>query len=276
MGEQLHFFDQSAVEHRLSYGLKRRSQEVVFLVGAGLSAPTKLGASGVIGADGLIELIRAEFVDDSRQLVEFDNATKLGGGKKYQAAFLFLQGRLGQQTANEIVRKAVLAARLPQAEHLRPSSDTRISKDDELRLLEFDGKWSLNPGTAAIGQLITHYSEIFGRALLTTNFDPLVEIAIRYAGGQYFKTFLHADGNISQTEGPSCHVVHLHGYWYGSDTLHTNRQLQQSRPHLKASLASLLRNKLVVICGYGGWDDVFTDALMDTVCDDSASPEVLG
>jgi hypothetical protein len=186
-----------------------------------------------------------------------------------------LQGRLGQPIANEVVRKAVLAARLPQWERTKSGPDARTASDDELRLLEFDGRWALNPGTSAIAELITYYPDRFGRALLTTNFDPLIEIAIRSAGGQCFKTVLHADGNVSQTEGPGCHVIHLHGYWYGSDTLHTNRQLQQSRPHLKASLAALLRNKLIVICGYGGWDDVFTDALMDVVRDDSASPEVL-
>jgi hypothetical protein len=254
MNEHSHFFDQSALVHRLTHGLKKRSQEVVFFVGAGLSAPLKPGGQGVVGADGLIGLIRAEFVEDPRQLVEFDKATKAGGEKRYQAAFLFLQGRLGQPTANEVVRKAVLAARIPESDHSASGPDAHTAKDEELRLLEFDGRWSLNPGTAGIGKLVTHYAQQFGRALLTTNFDPLIEVAIRSAGGQYFKTFLHADGNISQTEGPGCHVIHLHGYWYGSDTLHTNRQLQQSRPHLKASLATLLRNKVVVVCGYGGWD----------------------
>ena len=89
------------------------------------------------------------------------------------------------------------------------------------------------------------------------------------------RTMLHADGNLSQTEGTGCHVIHLHGYWYGSDTLHTARQLGQSCPRLKASLSSLLRNKLVVVCAYGGWDDAFTEALMDVVRDDTAHPETL-
>jgi hypothetical protein len=44
---------------------------------------------------------------------------------------------------------------------------------------------------------------------------------------------------------------------------------------LRASLASLLRNKLIVVCGYGGWDDVFTDTIFDVVSDDAATPEIL-
>jgi hypothetical protein len=87
MDEQFHFFDQSALVHRLSHGLKKRSQEVVFLVGVGLSVPLKPGASGVMGADGLIDLIRAEFVEDSLQLVEFDKATNAGGKKNTRRPF---------------------------------------------------------------------------------------------------------------------------------------------------------------------------------------------
>lgn len=123
--------------------------------------------------------------------------------------------------------------------------------------------------------MVVRYPELFGRSLLTTNFDPLIEVSVRRSGGFYFRTTLHRDGNLSQTEGIGCHIVHLHGYWYGSDTLHTARQLSQSRPRLKASLRSFLTNKLVVACAYSGWDDTFTEALMEVVLDDMAFPEIL-
>ena len=142
--------------------------------------------------------------------------------------------------------------------------------------MDFDAKgWALNPATEFIGRLAARYPDRFGRSILTTNFDPLIEVSIRTAGGSYFRTTLQSDGNLSQTEGTGCHVIHLHGYWYGSDTLHTARQLGQARPRLRASLSALLREKLVVVCGYGGWDDAFTEALVDVVRDDSANPEVL-
>jgi tetratricopeptide (TPR) repeat protein len=270
MIEPLNFFDQSDLLYRLSYALKERRQEVVFLVGAALSAPMKRGAVGVPDANGVIDLIRAELTGRPGQIEGFDAAILADDRRRYQAAFRFLQGRLGQSFANEIVRKAVLAARLDSS-----GTASSAETEDDCRLLEFDPNWGINPGTDSLGKLLTHYPDRFGKALLTTNFDPLIEIAIRKAGGQCFKTTLHADGNLSQTEAGGSHIIHLHGYWYGSDTLHTNSQLQQSRPHLKASLASLLRNKLVVVSGYGGWDDIFTDALTDAVQDDSAKPEVL-
>jgi tetratricopeptide (TPR) repeat protein len=67
----------------------------------------------------------------------------------------------------------------------------------------------------------------------------------------------------------------LHGYWYGSDTLHTPRQLNQPRPRLKASLASLIKGVTLIVSGYGGWDDTFAEALMEVVLDDAAYPEII-
>ena len=225
--------------------------------------------------DGVIDLIQREFDDDPAQKSALKEALATAGVKRYEAAFVFLQGRRGQQTANEIVRKAVCAARKP-----RPDVETYYwdlgTTDDTCRTIDLDTPgWALNPGTESLGKLITAYPARFGRSLLTTNFDPLVEVAIRQAGGSFFRTTLHADGNLSQTEGNGCHVIHLHGYWYGSDTLHTGRQLRQSRPRLKASLSSLLRNKLVVVCAYSGWDDTFTESMMEVVRDETAYPEII-
>src|SRR6267154_2021964 len=275
MKEPLHFFGNEELVYRLSKGLEKRDQEVIFLVGAGLSVPIRPGAPGVFSTDEIINLVRQEFADDAAQLVLLNEALEVAKEKRYQAAFLFLQGRLGQAAANEIVRKAVLGARVKNASLPGPTVSVRTLTDDDLRLIDLDPNWELNPGTEALGKLIAHYPKRFGKIVLTTNFDPLIEAAITRAGGEYFKTALHADGNLSQTEARGCHVAHLHGYWYGSDTLHTISQLQHSRPHLRASLASLVRNKLIVVSGYGGWDDVFTDALLDAVCDDAANPEIL-
>ena len=135
--------------------------------------------------------------------------------------------------------------------------------------------WTLTPGAAALGELAAKYPDRFGRTILTTNFDPLIGVAIAAAGGTSFRTVLHRDGNLGQTDGVGSHVVHLHGYWYGSDTLHTPRQLSQARPQLRASLAHLIRDRTVVVMAYGGWDDAFTQALMDVVLDDNAFPEII-
>jgi hypothetical protein len=266
-----YFHDKPALLDRLTNGLRRRSQEVVFLVGSPLSSPTDTGQPGVPGTDGVIELIRREFHNAPAQFAALEKQLGTAGQHKYQAAFRFLQGSRGQQAANDIVRTAVFLARLPEITKDAPAAFPRT--DAECRAIDMDPQgWQVNPGMQHLGRLLADYPEIFGKAILTTNFDPLIEVAIRRAKGSYYRTTLYADGNITQTDGMGCHVIHLHGYWYGSDTLHTNQQLAHARPHLKDSLRSFLRNKLLVICGYGGWDDVFTDALMNVVADDTAFP----
>jgi tetratricopeptide (TPR) repeat protein len=267
MAEELKCFDESALLDRLSYGLQKRSQETVFLIGSALSAPLGPGAPGVLSVEGIINLVRNEFADSQPRLDELDKDILAAKERGYQAAFLFLQGRLGQSSANEIVKKAVL--------HARRTPHVSITTEAECRVADLDSEWVLNAGTSSVGKLVSGYPERFGKTLLTTNFDPLLQAAIRGAGGASYRTTLHSDGSLSQTEGTGCHVVHLHGYWYGSDTLHTAHQLLHPRSRLKQSLTSLLRNKLVLVCGYGGWDDVFTEALIEVVQDDSAMPEIL-
>jgi tetratricopeptide (TPR) repeat protein len=274
MSDALHFHDETALLDRLSRGLKKHSQEAVFLVGAPMSAPTSPGSPGVPDAENIIKLIRSEFEDDPDQLSALNSILSGAHERRYQQAFLFLQGRRGQKIANDIVRRAVMASRVPESQFI--GSNLSRFGDDEYRQMDLDvSGWVLTPGTESLGRLAAKYPERFGRAVLTTNFDPLVEVAIRRAGGTCSRTVLHSDGNLAQTEVSGCHVIHLHGYWYGSDTLHTARQLGQSRPRLQASLGSLLRNKIVVVCAYGGWDDAFTESLMNIVQDDAAYPEIL-
>src|SRR5215468_4513666 len=107
MSNTFHFHEETALLERLSNGLKKRSQEVVFLVGAPLSAPVNPGTPGVPDVNGVIKLVIREFGDADDQVRSLKDVLEKAGGKRYQAAFQFLQGRRGQQTANEIIRNAV-------------------------------------------------------------------------------------------------------------------------------------------------------------------------
>jgi tetratricopeptide (TPR) repeat protein len=267
-------YDEAALLERLTTGVQRSNQPVIFLVGSALTAPIRDGGAGVPGVQGVIELIKAEF--DAAQQNELEKQIS-ENANPYQAAFSFLLGRRGQQAANQIIRQAVWKARSAVSTKLANSfSLVGNTPDDVCRSLDTDlDGWNPTPGVEAVGGLIARYPEHFGRAVLTTNFDPLLGIAIARSKGNFFRTVLHRDGNLSQTEGTGCHVIHLHGYWYGADTLHTPRQLNQSRPRLKASLSALLKAKTIVVSAYGGWDDVFTDALMEVVLDDNAYPEII-
>ena len=270
LGPEYDFYESDALLDRLTSGVKGSGKSVVFLVGSALTAPCGPGQPGVADVDGVIDLIEQEFDDERRQ----ELARELAGSEnRYQTAFRFLIGRRGQQAANSVIRRAVGAARVPGAS---PYIIDAMTTDESCRGFDVDESgWVIPPGAQALGELAARYPDILGRTILTTNFDPLIGASIRRAGGTTFRTILHRDGNLAQADGVGSHVVHLHGYWYGSDTLHTPRQLNQPRPQLRASLSHLLRDRTVVVLAYGGWDDAFTQALVDVVLDDNAYPEII-
>lgn len=266
------YFTREALLDRLSDGLAKSQRPVVFLVGSALSAPTSAEQPGVPNVAGVVELIRKEFSGST--LAELDAITG-PASNPYQEAFSFLLARRGQNTVNDVIKAAVWKARskLGASTEYQPSSAT-----DEDTCKQFDAEhasWSLTPGTRALGQLLAGKPKTFGLFALTTNFDPLIEASIRTSGGNAYRTVLHRDGNIGQTEASGCHVIHLHGYWYGTETLHTPRQITQERPRLKASLAHVLKGKTLVVMGYGGWDDVFTRTILELLEDDKANIEVI-
>ncbi|MBB1248295.1 SIR2 family protein [Rhizobium sp. G21] len=266
-----YFFDSSALLDRLSNGVRVSTKEVVFVVGAPLTAPYG-GNPGVDDVNAVIQLIRDEFSAESENLRRLD-ADIHASDNRYQAAFRFLQGRRGQDTANEVIRKAVLNAH----NGLRSErNDVARWPDAQLAPLEESiGEWDLSPGVAALGELLAIKDTPFGKLAITSNFDPLVEIATRAAGGKSWRTSLHVDGDFSLSQAPGCQVLHIHGHWQGTDTLHTGNQLLQTRPFLKNALLRYMQDKLVVVIAYGGWQDIFTGALQSLVSDPSTYPEVL-
>lgn len=267
------FGSEQALLSRLMH-CHRQGRSVVFLVGAPLSAPQPPETRGVPGVGGIIDLIRACYQDSPRDLADFERQTQ-GSGNLYQSAFEHLILHRGLDAANAVVREAVLLARKS-----RPATPLPERMGNDLHTfceqLETDvGGWTLPLGCAALGELAARSPSIFGRCVLTTNFDPLLQVAISKAGGRFLRTVLDRDGHLGQTDGDGCHIVHLHGHWYRADTLHTAVQLQQQRPKLANSLKKLLAEKTVVVLAYGGWDDIFNRALRDIWMDEGAHPDVL-
>ena len=249
---------------------------VTFLVGSPLSMPDGVRGPGVPGVSGMIDLIRCEF-EGSDAETEFEQSLERASASRYQRAFEFLHGRRGQDVANRIVRTAVWQtldtnnwpSKLPET--LPEDADPDICKalEDEV------DAWGLPRAADILGNLLVTCSDTFGGAVLTTNFDPLIEVSISKHGGQCYRTVLHGDGKLGQTVAEGTHIVHLHGYWYGYDTLHTPQQLGQPRPQLRSSLARVLETSTLVVVGYSGWDDVITKTLASLLSDSESNPEIM-
>ncbi len=243
--------------------LSARPHELVYLVGSAVTAPSRAGEPGVPRVDGVIALIRGEYRRPG-ELARLDAALAAEPDNKYQAAFRFLLRTRDQDVANAVIRRAVLLARQPSPGF--PAVPTTVDDHDVCRALEDDVEgWHLPPAVEALGKVVAGAPAAARPVVLTSNFDPLVAISVRRAGGRAYTTALHGDGSLAGVDGHGCLVVHFHGDWFRTDTLHTPAQLGQDRPKLSASIASLVSARTLVVLGYSGWDDVFTRSLIATI-----------
>jgi hypothetical protein len=246
---------------RLAYLREGSSRGLAFCVGTGLTAPAVPGVDAAI--DSMAEALQGE---DERDL-----RIALGGsegGAAYQQAASFLLARRGQGLVNQIVRDLVLRAH-------RPTHDARSEGRLEAADLDNDycaraeadlERWEIPDAVVALAKLVVHHADFAPGPILTTNFDPLMEIAVRREGGTAVSLNLDTDGRIGDVEAvDGVVVVHLHGFWRLGDTLHAPIQLLQRREILQASLEELFDERTVLVCGYGGWDDAFTTALTEAV-----------
>ncbi|WP_222266950.1 P-loop NTPase [Modestobacter marinus] len=204
-------------------------------------------------------------LEDNHDQERFDS--KVGAAttwaEKYQEAAEFVYLNRDQDLLNSIIRRATLTA----CRTVTPAEARQLLFDEpELKRLETQGQWNLDPGVSALGQLLAAIPSDIRGPLITTNFDPLIEVSVREAGGQPAAHWLDDDGKIAASDQVGAiDVVHVHGLWRRGDTLHTQSQLRTPRPQLAGSLREALRGKLVVVLGYGGWMDSFTRSLLERV-----------
>ncbi|MGH1346663.1 MAG: tetratricopeptide repeat protein [Nannocystales bacterium] len=246
---------------RLKLRLKNLgSRKIAVIVGAPLSltkgdVDSGIPDMGVPDVSGMIERIRRRVLTEGLEL-----AAAFGEVPRddYSAAFRFVGETLGADVVNKIVRDAVLEARVASA-----PLDFQDDGDPE--------HWHLPAGTVGLARWVA----LLGRqcdVVLTTNFDPLLSLAIAAAGGVADRTVLATDGRLpGQADSRAgTRVVHVHGYWRDSDTLHTPEHMRAGRPQLGGSLRTLLRDHVVLVCACGGWDDALMRSLKELLDEPSA------
>ena len=266
-----------ASEEDLLDRLTAQSHDVVYLVGSAVTAPGAEGEPGVPRVDGVIAEIRNIYAAKPEALARFDKALADEPNSRYQAAFRFLQRTRGQDQANAIIRRCVLRARVGSARFPQIHAEVgEVGAAELCRSLEQDvDGWHLPPAVQALGQVLAQRPAETRPVVLTSNFDPLITVSVHRAGGRAFTTALHSDGGFAAIDGHGTLVVHFHGDWFRSDTLHTPAQLGQDRPRLAASLAQLLSARTLVVLGYGGWDDIFTRSLISVIRGELAPIDML-
>ena len=250
---------------RLAHRFTEEGRPLALVAGAGLSQEAGRGVAGVreIISTGLAQ--HPELDQDQSYLRALEsNAVDLGD--LYRGFMGRLVKARGRPAADALVRHAVL----------RAWQGTNEPAGDGLAQTDLDG-WQLTSGLVALASIIKAQPSAFS-TIVTTNFDPLIEVALRREGVETHRRVITADSTLHITAGEphsGVDVVYVHGFWHNAPTMHTAEQLMYSRPRLQSALVATLKRHDVLVVGYGGWDDVITGALEALTFDDGASTEVL-
>ncbi len=260
----------------------RHGRDVTLVLGSGLTATV------VPGVDRMITLAD-EFVGQALQNTDLQAAlaglrATRGDGALYTAYRRAFTEWLSPVEFDIVVQRATLEA-------YRPARTTagweRVGYHRGVQLEEDREAWSLPPGVQALGELLAGLPARFGGRVVTTNFDPLIEIAVRRAGGSARSLTLRKDGTFAGPVGPAdgIDVLHLHGYWRPTaetderSLLHDPEPPRADDPVIVAALAEALRGDTVCVTGYrSGRNDALTRAIHEQSDvlwarhDDDASP----
>ncbi|RZK14351.1 MAG: hypothetical protein EOO43_16475, partial [Flavobacterium sp.] len=268
----MNFGDNRMLISRLRTGYNQKKQ-ITFLLGSGCTLSNNPLEKAVSSVSEIVSQIKQIFEKDNQLDIINDALSLKSTENQYQVAMNTLLQCYGQDDVNKVIVNAVLNCR---------SSGVVFSNDggasNELENIEQDKTgWNVKNGMLALGKLLVKYPKTFQSPVLTTNFDPLIEISVAKANGFYNPTCLTNDGNILNTASSSSivQVIHLHGFWRHGDTLHSPSQLTKERPLLKGDLRKILSNTILVVLGYGGWGDVFTDTLIEVITEGNSDCNVL-
>ena len=238
------------------------ARPLAILCGSGLTVPSVPSVNKIINSIRA-SLQPAEQLDLDVRLRGFESAAE-----KYQEAFNFLSLRRPPAHRDRVIALSTLAA-------YQGSSDERAhTAPSDLATFEsnIDG-WSLPPGVESMGRLWAGLPRELRGPIITTNFDPLCEVAIRKAGRSATPLIVNDDSTFLRTtsviDDPV--VLHIHGYWRESNTLSMNDQLTVDRPALAAGIRELLRKYTFLVVGYAGWADVVTQQIAQLIREQRAS-----
>ncbi|MGW2918980.1 P-loop NTPase [Streptomyces angustmyceticus] len=250
---------EKALISRLTSLLTEGNRPVAFIVGSGVSA------GAVDGVPAIVDSMRT-MIGAPGEIADFDTrVTGPSDAEKYQQAAEFAEEYRGPDWINIVIRQAVLGA----CPDLSPEERTHQARANEKDLEDFEEdspRWRLTPATEALGHLLQLLPRWRRGPVITTNFDPLLEIAVRRSQARANWQAIDLDGKLSRGEDPDAvDIAHVHGYWRRGDTLHTVYQLQKPRRMLHGSLRRSLSGHAVVVVGYSGWEDAFSRSLRECV-----------
>jgi hypothetical protein len=234
---------------RLSHAVRtQEDRKVVFLTGSGISAPNVPGTQEMVTI--LLDELGAKPASDLRA-----SFGVLSDSDQYLAAAHELQRRRGDIGLAAAISKGVR----------RALNSSYTGSGTDLELIP-DSAWNVPDAQRLLGELFAEIPPQQAGAVITTNFDPLTEVSFRR--NNVAATPLAVPGAMAFPIDAICGplpIVHLHGFWEKTATLSTAVQLETQRPQIERMITRLLDKAILVVMGYGGWNDSFTRALSQMI-----------
>lgn len=193
----------------------------------------------------------------------------LGTPLGYQNAAALLTRQVSEHAVMRAIRTAVLSASLDvDAEEI-----SRTSRDEsKCRDLAQTGSWNIPEGYRRFARFFAGLDGSVRGPIITTNFDPLIEVALREEGIDARAIPIPVDSVPTPgqlVEDPRQPVFHIHGYWTDRATSNIHSRITAERPQLDRVLQQLLRNSVVLVIGYSGWLDGFMKSLRSRIVNDA-------
>lgn len=249
--------------------------QVTFVLGSGVTAPVVPGVEGVLEiADtyaagrndgGALERALAQARDELG-----DAGRPIDVYRAYRRVFTdWVSGGAFDVIAQQAVLKAYRAPDPMESPLATHGLGQRVERGVGEAVENDRFSWRLPIGVQALGYLLRRFPESFDYRVLTTNFDPLLEIAIRSAGGRAVSLPLDARGRHGGLGGGdgTVRIFHLHGFWRptvhvrGPQLLHNPTPPADPDSALVTAIAELIHSGTVCVLGTSDWAGTVTAAV---------------
>lgn len=240
----IEFLDEAILVPRL----KSNKKGSTFLLGSAFSAINN--NAGIPNVEQVCDFIK-QYAEENGVLETYTERSQAFDHKeRYQQSFTLIAGLLGPDSINEIISRVVKS-------NFDNEGKQRIPQSVK------DFVTGIKKGNFKVNNIIT------------TNFDTLLEDEFENQNIQVNSLSLVADSHIQNIPNGNINIIHLHGIWKNSDSMHTKNQLQLGRERIESYLQNLINDQTVVIMAYSGWEDSFTRSLATTVINNKSNYDLL-
>ncbi|WP_055490505.1 SIR2 family protein [Streptomyces sp. TP-A0356] len=258
------FGDLLELRIRLEVLAQEADRRLVTVFGSGISN------SVLPGVPELTELFREHVPRAGRARFDATIDALPDPGLKYQNAAAILTRQAGEHTVMRAIRTAVLQA----CRDVPKEEAAKVARNEEQcrALVRDTGSWEIPLGYQRFAHFFASLDGSVRGPVITTNFDPLIEIALTKAGVDAVAIPVTTDSapTPDQLREATTHpVLHLHGYWTGPATSNVPSRITADRPQLDAVLQKMLTNSVVLVVGYSGWLDGFMKSLRSRILNDA-------